>query len=167
MEDNERMIEFVGRMWMTERVKTLPCEGPSCPICDYLKKRGGGDNVPDPIEHERNRFSKMTQRQLQVRLNKITKMDKLLNFAQMATEFSHFELAAQAVRRFESAIGSELTSEWVEDLREFGYLPRRAGSIARRATRDATGVLRVGAQKTKAKAKKKQPKKKPFRKIRV
>ena len=62
------------------------------------------------IAHERRRFSDMSQAKLRTRLSRITKVDKLLNFANMADEFGYTDLARQARQKFERITGHSVES---------------------------------------------------------
>lgn len=60
------------------------------------------------LDHERMRFAGMTRRELQTRLNRITKTDKLLNFSMVAKESGYADLSAQALRKFEQKTGHQI-----------------------------------------------------------
>lgn len=87
-------------------------------------------SVQSEIEHERMRFSTMSQSQLVTRLNRITKSDKLLRFANMAEEQGMTRLAVQARERFQ---------------RLFGHTVERA-STGRRSSSIPTGNSRIGRE---------------------
>jgi hypothetical protein len=70
------------------------------------------------IAHERERFESMTVRQLNTRLNRITKTDKLLDFAKMAREFGYSSLERKAIRKFEQKTGATYnvdTRQWYRE----------------------------------------------------
>lgn len=53
------------------------------------------------LQHERMRFNGMSLAQLNTRLTRITKSNKLLNFAYIAEEYGYYTLAADARNKFE------------------------------------------------------------------
>jgi hypothetical protein len=52
-------------------------------------------------QHELNRFSKMSYKQLKTRLYKITNIEKLKNFAEFAIIFRYKDLADLAIEKIE------------------------------------------------------------------
>lgn len=60
------------------------------------------------MDHERHRFSYMSMPELNRRLSRISKPEKLLNFAVMAEEQGYDELARSARAKFERLTGHKV-----------------------------------------------------------
>lgn len=58
-------------------------------------------------QHELNRFSKMSYKQLKTRLYKITNLEKLVNFAQFAAIFRYKDLSDLAIEKIEFLKGND------------------------------------------------------------
>lgn len=61
--------------------------------------------MPGGMDHERHRFSYMSESELGRRLTKMSKPDKLLNFAVMAEEYGYMRLAQLAREKFSRVTG--------------------------------------------------------------
>ena len=96
------------------------------------------------MEHERHRFSYMTNSQLRTRLSRISKSDKLLNFARMAEETGKYGLAALARDKFERLfnyrpVGMLDTKPTTDDKSQTVMKPKKKKRVGRKGQR----VIRV------------------------
>ncbi len=90
-----------------------------------------------PLEYERMRFDSMSRRQLTTRLGRITKTDKLMNYARMAYEFKYFDLSRSALRRLEE-MGVELRTNWAREVQGKNPPPKPEIEVTKPIEREVT-----------------------------
>ena len=89
------------------------------------------------LQHERMRFEGMSNSQLQTRLSRITKSNKLHNFATIAEEYGYVSLARQARSKFERLYSHSVDrgGRTVPEVSGTGYVRRSRGTEVSSTTR--------------------------------
>ena len=113
------------------------------------------------LQHERDRFGSMTVSQLRTRLSRVTKSNKLLNFATIAEEFGYGGLATDARNKFERLYSHSVDGggRTTQEVSGNGYTRRQRGTQVssdtrtRAVGRDATLEIIEDPEKEKRKGK--------------
>lgn len=85
---------------------------------DHLILRERDRNMPVTMEHERKRFSQMTELQLWSRLGKITTVEKLNNFIRLAKEYNYPDLEIAAKGRLFKLTGQRPSLPSIDEEQE-------------------------------------------------